>query len=102
MNATGRAGDVNPPVTVRARPARAAAGAHEGRYRPIDIDRTPFSFVAVLESTSTPLGFSRGALCFVLQERASVPCGHFAQKSLRAFREFREQMFPLFRGGKLW
>jgi hypothetical protein len=32
-----RAGDVNPPVTVRSR----AAGAHQVRYRPIDIDRTP-------------------------------------------------------------
>ena len=36
-----RAGDVNPPVTVRARPASDAAGAHQGRYRPIDIDRSP-------------------------------------------------------------
>jgi len=34
--------DVNPPVTVRARPARIEAGAHQGRYRPIDIDRSPF------------------------------------------------------------
>jgi hypothetical protein len=33
---------VNPPVTVRARPASVAQGAHQGRYRPIDIDRTPF------------------------------------------------------------
>jgi hypothetical protein len=37
-----RAGDVNPPVRVRARAASVAAGAHEGRYRLIDIDRTPF------------------------------------------------------------
>jgi hypothetical protein len=36
-----RAVDVNPPVTVRARPASAAPGSHQGRYRPIDIDRTP-------------------------------------------------------------
>jgi hypothetical protein len=36
-----RAVDVNPPVTVRARPASAAAGTHQGRYRPIDIDRSP-------------------------------------------------------------
>ena len=36
-----RAGDVNSPVTVRARPASGSAGAHQGRYRPIDIDRTP-------------------------------------------------------------
>jgi hypothetical protein len=36
-----RAGDVNSPVTVRARPTSAAAGAHQGRYRPIDIDRSP-------------------------------------------------------------
>jgi hypothetical protein len=28
---TGRAGDVNPPVTVRARAANTAAGAHQGR-----------------------------------------------------------------------
>jgi hypothetical protein len=33
---------VNPPLTVRARPASVAPGAHQGRYRPIDIDRTPF------------------------------------------------------------
>jgi hypothetical protein len=39
---TRRAGDVNPPVTVRARVASAAPGAHQGRYRPIDIDRSPF------------------------------------------------------------
>ena len=39
---TRRAVDVNPPVTVRARAARTAAGTHQGRYRPIDIDRTPF------------------------------------------------------------
>jgi hypothetical protein len=37
-----RAVDVNPPVTVRARAASVAAGANEGRYRPIDIDRSPF------------------------------------------------------------
>ena len=37
----GRAGDVNPPVTVRARAASAAAGAQKGRYRPIEIDRSP-------------------------------------------------------------
>jgi hypothetical protein len=36
-----RAGDVNPPVRVRARPASAAPGAHQERYRPIDIDRSP-------------------------------------------------------------
>jgi hypothetical protein len=34
--------DVNPPVTVRTRAASVAPGAHEGLYRPIDIDRTPF------------------------------------------------------------
>jgi hypothetical protein len=28
---TGRAGDVNPPVTVRARVANTAAGVHQGR-----------------------------------------------------------------------
>ncbi|MFM8478629.1 MAG: hypothetical protein ACKOEO_22830, partial [Planctomycetaceae bacterium] len=33
----GRAGDVNSPVTVRARAARVAAGAHQRRYRPSDI-----------------------------------------------------------------
>jgi hypothetical protein len=36
-----RAVDVNPPVTVRTRAASTAAGAHQGRYRPIDIDRMP-------------------------------------------------------------
>ncbi len=36
-----RAGDVNPPVRVRARAASAAAGAQKGRYRPIEIDRSP-------------------------------------------------------------
>jgi hypothetical protein len=36
-----RAGDVNPPVTVRARGTSAAAGSHQGPYRPIDIDRSP-------------------------------------------------------------
>ncbi len=39
---TRRAGDVNPPVTVRARVARTASGTHQGRYRPIDIDRSPW------------------------------------------------------------
>ena len=34
--------DVNPPVTVRARVARTASGTHQGRYRPIDIDRSPW------------------------------------------------------------
>jgi hypothetical protein len=44
-----RAGDVNPPVTVRARVARAASGTHRSvtgalpeRYLPIDIDRSPW------------------------------------------------------------
>jgi hypothetical protein len=41
VNATGRAGDVNPPVTVRPHPASVAAGAHQGCYRPIDNDRSP-------------------------------------------------------------
>jgi hypothetical protein len=31
VNATGRAGDVNPPVTVRAHAASVAAGSHRGR-----------------------------------------------------------------------
>jgi hypothetical protein len=39
---TRRAGDVNPPVSVRARVARTASGTHQGRYRPIDIDRSPW------------------------------------------------------------
>ena len=39
---TRRAGDVNSPVTVRARVARTASGTHQGRYRPIDIDRSPW------------------------------------------------------------
>jgi hypothetical protein len=33
--------DVNLPVTVRDRADSAAAGSREGRYRPIDIDRSP-------------------------------------------------------------
>ena len=73
VNATGRAGDVNPPVTLRARPASAAPGTHEGRYRPIDIDRTPFRIETrrfngerVLQSIrntrkSTPLGFRQAS-----------------------------------------
>jgi hypothetical protein len=36
-----RTGDQSP-VAVRVRPARGAPGAHGGRYRPIDIDRSPF------------------------------------------------------------
>jgi hypothetical protein len=32
---------VNIPVTVRNRAGNVAAGSHKGRYRPIDIDRTP-------------------------------------------------------------
>jgi hypothetical protein len=39
---TRRAGNVNPPVTARARAASDAAGAHQARYRPIDIDRSPW------------------------------------------------------------
>jgi len=38
--------DVNPPVTVRARAASAAAGAYQGRYRLMDIDRSPFASVS--------------------------------------------------------
>ena len=68
VNATRRAVDVNLPVTVRARPASAAAGAHQERYRPIDIDRSPgmigsrrFNGERVLQSIRTtrksrPLG----------------------------------------------
>jgi hypothetical protein len=36
-----RAGDFSPAVTVCNRAGSAAAGAHQGRYRPIDIDRSP-------------------------------------------------------------
>ena len=47
-------GDVNPLVTVRARVGRTAAGTCQGRYRPIDIDRSPRDVLSRSERRQSP------------------------------------------------
>jgi hypothetical protein len=55
-----RAVDVSPPVTVRGCVGSTAAGAHEGRYRPIDIDRTPVAIRKPIAIGRMPGGLFRG------------------------------------------